>query len=155
MYFLKVNLNPPIDGDDIQVTITVQYLNIKAGEGIPIIDSDTTEVETVYNKDETEEREETQEDDKMPQPNAPRTWSGRNVKLLDGLIAEMTAANGYEIQLTPAEVNYYAATKELRAFGLIGAGLGSGFLNAPKLPIMKFNKAMNKSNSLNCDKAVI
>jgi hypothetical protein len=32
------------------------------------------------------------------------------------------AANHYEIQLTPAEENYYAAMKELGEFGLIGAG---------------------------------
>ena len=46
MYFPKVSLDPPADGDDIRVTITVQHSSIKAGEGEPINDSGTTEVET-------------------------------------------------------------------------------------------------------------
>ena len=46
MYFPKVSLDPPADGDDIRVTITVQPSSIKAGEGEPIDDSGTTEVET-------------------------------------------------------------------------------------------------------------
>jgi hypothetical protein len=39
------------------------------------------------------------------------------------------AANDYNIKLTPAEENYYATMKELSKFGLIGAGIGGGFVN--------------------------
>ncbi len=46
MYFPKVSLDPPADGDDIRVTITVQPSSIKAGEGEPTHASGTTEVET-------------------------------------------------------------------------------------------------------------
>jgi hypothetical protein len=42
MYVPKVSLDPPADGDDIQVTITVQHSSIKAGEGESIDDSNTT-----------------------------------------------------------------------------------------------------------------
>jgi hypothetical protein len=37
MYVPKISLNPPEDGDDIQMSITVQHSSI--GEGIPIVDS--------------------------------------------------------------------------------------------------------------------
>jgi hypothetical protein len=66
MYFPKVTLNPPADCNDIQVTITVQHSSIKAGEGIPIVDSDTIEVDTTdvetVQEDKAVEPDETQED---------------------------------------------------------------------------------------------
>jgi hypothetical protein len=72
------------------------------------------------------------------------------------LIAEMNAAaNDYEVQLTSAEDNYYAARKELGEFGLIDAGIGGGFLNTSKLHVIKFNKAMTKTDKSNWDQAVI
>jgi hypothetical protein len=74
----------------------------------------------------------------------------------DQLIAEMNAAaNDYEVRLTPAEENYYAAKKELGEFGLIGAGIGGGFLNTSELQVMKFDEAMTKSDKSNWDKAVL
>jgi hypothetical protein len=74
----------------------------------------------------------------------------------DRLIAEMNAAaNNYGIRLTLAEENYYAAMKELGEFGLIGAGIGGGFLNTSKLHVMKFDEAMTKSDKPNWDKAVL
>jgi hypothetical protein len=63
------------------------------------------------------------------------------------LITEMdAAANDYEIQLVPAEEKYYSAMKELGEFGLIGAGIGGGFLNTSKLHVMKFDKAMTRQD---------
>jgi hypothetical protein len=159
MYFPKVSLDPPADGDDIQVTITVQHSSIEAGEGEPINDSDTTEVETT--NIETIQRDESKEDEileeqKIPELEGTRTRSERNVKMPDRLIAEMNAAaNNYEIRLTPAEENYYAAMKELRECGLIGAGIGGGFLNISELHVMKFDEAMTKSDKPNWDKAVL
>jgi hypothetical protein len=47
MYFPKVSLDPPADGDDIKVTITIKHSSIEAREGEQIYDSDTTEVETM------------------------------------------------------------------------------------------------------------
>jgi hypothetical protein len=44
--------------------------------------------------------------------------------------------------LTPAEENYYATMKELGEFGLIGAGIGGGFLNTSELHVMKVDEAM-------------
>jgi hypothetical protein len=162
MYFPKIFLDPPADGDDIQVTITVQHSSIKAGEGEPIEDSDTTEVETanietILNDESDESNEdETLEVQEIPELEGTRTRSGRNVKMPDRLIAEMNAAaNDYEIRLTPAEENHYAAMKELREFGLIGAGIGGGFLNTSELHVMKFDEAMTKSDKLNWDKGVI
>jgi hypothetical protein len=82
MHSPKISVTPPADGDDIQVTITVQRSSIEAGEGIPLVDSEATEVETIHkvetvHKDKTEEQEEDLEDhDKIPQLNAPRTRSG-------------------------------------------------------------------------------
>jgi hypothetical protein len=123
MYSPKVSLNPPTDGDDIQVSITVQHSSIEAEEGILIDDSDTTEVETTnietIHDDETVEPNEAQDDEaleeqEIPELEGPRTRSGRNLKMPDRLIAEMNAAaNDYKIRLTPAEENYYAAMKEL------------------------------------------
>jgi predicted HicB family RNase H-like nuclease len=104
MYFPKVSLDPPADGDDIQVTITVQHSSIEVGEGEPINDSDTTEIqapniETIHN-DESEESKEDEalEEQEIPELEGTRTRSGRNVKMPDRLIAEMNAAaNNYEI----------------------------------------------------------
>jgi hypothetical protein len=74
----------------------------------------------------------------------------------DRLIAKMNAAaNHYEIRLTPAEEKNYAAMKELGEFGLIGAGIGGGFLNTSELHVMKFDEAMTKSDKPNWDKAVL
>jgi hypothetical protein len=42
MYFPKISVTPPAEGDAIQVTITVQHSSIEAGEGIPIVDSEAT-----------------------------------------------------------------------------------------------------------------
>jgi hypothetical protein len=68
----------------------------------------------------------------------PRTRLGRNVKIPNRLIAEMNAAaNGYEIKFTPAKENYYAVMKELGELGLIGAGIGGGFINMSELHVMK------------------
>ncbi len=110
MYFPKVSLDPPADGDDIQVTITVQHSSIEVGEGEPIDDSDTTEIETpnieTIHNDESEESKEDEalEEQEIPELEGTRTRSGRNVKMPDRLIAEMNAAaNDYEIGLTPAE----------------------------------------------------
>jgi hypothetical protein len=73
VYFPKVSLDLPSDGDDIQVTITVQHSSIEAGEGEPDDDSDTTEVETVnietiHNDDESDESKEDEalEDQSFP-----------------------------------------------------------------------------------------
>lgn len=63
MYFPRISVTPPVDGNDIQVAIiTFQYSCIKAEEGIPIVDFETTEVDTVHevetvHKEETEELE--------------------------------------------------------------------------------------------------
>jgi hypothetical protein len=74
----------------------------------------------------------------------------------DRLIAEMNpAANDYEIQSTPVEENYYAAMKELGEFGLIGAGIGGGFLNTSELHVMKFDEAITKADKPNWDKVVL
>jgi hypothetical protein len=163
MCFPKVSLDPPADGDDIQVTITVQHSSIKAGEGELIDDSDTTEVETtnietIHNdeSDESKNKDETLEEQEIPELEGTRTRSGRNIKMPDQLIAEMNAAaNDYEIRLTPAEENDYAAMKELGEFGLIGAGVGGGFLNTSELHVMKFDEAMTKSDKPKWDKAVL
>jgi hypothetical protein len=40
MYFPKISLYPPEDGDNIQVSITVQNSSIEAGEGIPSVDEE-------------------------------------------------------------------------------------------------------------------
>jgi hypothetical protein len=110
MYFPKVSLDPPADGDDIQVTINVQHSSIEVGEGEPINDSDTTEIETTNIKtihnDESEASKEDEAlgEEEIPELEGTRTRSGRNVKMSDRLIAEMNAAaNDYEIRLTPAE----------------------------------------------------
>jgi hypothetical protein len=104
MYFPKVSLDPPADCGDIQVTITVQHSSIEGGEGEPINDSHTTEVETMNIKtihndesDESKEDEALEEQD-IPELERTRTRLGRNVKIPDRLIAEMkAAANDYEI----------------------------------------------------------
>jgi hypothetical protein len=44
MNFPKITVTPPADGNDIQVTITVQHSSIEAGEGVPLVDSEATEV---------------------------------------------------------------------------------------------------------------
>jgi hypothetical protein len=126
MYFPKVSLDPPADGNDIQVTITVQHSSIKAGEGEPIDDSDTTivgtmNIEIIHNDESDESKEdEALEEQEISELQGTITRSGRNVKMPDQLIAKMNAAaNHYDIQLTPAEENYYAAMKELGEFGLI------------------------------------
>jgi hypothetical protein len=156
------NTGPPVDGNDIQVTGTFQHSSIEVGEGEPIDDSDTTKVETtnvetIHNDESDESNEdETQEEQEIPELEGTRTRSGRNVKMPDQLIAEMNAAtNDYEIRLTPAEENYYAAMKELGEFRLIGAGIGGGFLNTSELNVMKFDEAMTKSDKPNWDKAVL
>jgi hypothetical protein len=92
MYFPKISLNPPEDGDDIQVSITVQHSSIKAREGTPIVDSDTIEVDTnnvepvhydeTVEPDEAQENE-AQEEDEIPKDEGPRTRSGRNIKIPD------------------------------------------------------------------------
>ena len=64
------------------------------------------------------------------------------------------AANDYEIKLTAAEENYYAAMRELGEFGLIGAGIGGGFENTSELHVMKFDEAMSKDDKSNWDQAV-
>jgi hypothetical protein len=122
MYFPEISLNPPEDGDDIQLSITVQHSSIEAREGTPIVDSNTVEVhtanvETVHNDKTVEPDEdldnEAQEEEEIPKDEGPRTRSGRNKKMPDQLIEEMNAAaNDYEIQLTHAEENYYATMKE-------------------------------------------
>jgi hypothetical protein len=108
MYFPKVTINPPADGNGIQVTITVQqHSSIRAGEEISIVDSNTIEVDEVdttnvatVHEDETVEPDEAQEEDNnIPELERPRTRSRRNVKMPDRLIAEMNAAaNSSEIQ---------------------------------------------------------
>ena len=89
MYFPKVSLDPPADGNDIQVTITVQHSSIEVGEGEPIDDSDTTEIETpnieTIHNDESEESKEDEalEEQEIPEQEGTRTRSGRNVKMPD------------------------------------------------------------------------
>jgi hypothetical protein len=56
--------------------------------------------------------------------------------------------------LNQAEENCYAVMKELGKFGLIGAGIGRGFVNTSELHVMKFNEATSEDDKLNWDKAV-
>ncbi len=71
------------------------------------------------------------------------------------LIEEMNAAaNDYEIALTPAEERYYATMRELGEFGLVGAGIGGGFVNTSELHVMKFNEAMLTGDKKEWNKAV-
>jgi hypothetical protein len=157
MYFPKVLLNPPEDGDDIQVSITVQRSSIEAGERIPNIDSDEDEeVDTSHVESVHEEEADNIDDDQEEEHQGSKTRSGRSVKMPERLIAEMNvAANDYEIQLTPAEENYYAAMKELGEFGLIGAGIGGGFINTSELHVMKYDEAMTKPDKSKWDSALI
>jgi hypothetical protein len=162
MYFPKVTINPPAGGDNIQVSINVQHSSIEAGEGTPIVVSNTTEVETTnvetvhdFEPDENQDDKDLEEQE-IPETEGQRTRSGRNVKLPDRLITKMNAAaNDYEIRLTPAEENYYAAMKEIGEFGLIGAGIGGGFVNTSELHVLKFDEAMTKTDKPNWNKAVL
>jgi hypothetical protein len=71
------------------------------------------------------------------------------------LIEEMNAvANDYEITLTPAEERHYAAMKELDELGLVGAGIGGGFVNTSELHVMRFNEAMLTGDEKEWNKAV-
>jgi hypothetical protein len=167
MYFPKISLYPPEDGDNIQVSITVQNSSIEAGEGIPSVDSDIIEVdntnvetnqddEIVEPDEDLEGEAQAEEEEETPKDEGPRTGSRRNKKMPDRLIAEMNAAaNDYEIRLTHADENCYAAMKELGEFGLIGADIGGGYLNISELNVMKFDEAMTKSDKPNWDKAVL
>jgi hypothetical protein len=84
MYFPKVLLNPPEDGDNIQVSITVQRSSIKAGEGIPNIDSDEDEeVDTSHVESVHDEEADNIDDDQEEEQQGSRTRSGRSVKMPD------------------------------------------------------------------------
>jgi hypothetical protein len=90
-----------------------------------------------------------------PEAEAATTRSGRTIKPPERLIEEIgamaaagaTAAANYEILLTAAEFNYYAAKKEMGEhagkIALNGAGPGGGFKNTNKLHVMKYKQAIN------------
>jgi hypothetical protein len=146
MYFPKMNPVPeiaPSGGDIIIDTGTnrnVPTLEVGEGDGN---DYNDYEVETV-----TEVEEVTTDDDKESEETLPKvTQSGRQVKIPERLIHEMNAAaNDYEIMLSPAEEKYYAAMKEIGEFGLVGAGIGGGYVNTSELHVMKYDEAMTKED---------
>ncbi len=140
MFFPKVTIGDNPNGDDIMVTLQLQRDILEVGEGEGNKDSDDGIADETVNNDDNEVEEDIDnpmEEEEIPKLE-PRTKSGRNVRTPERLIAEMNAAaNDYEIKLTAAEENDYAAMREVGKFGLIGAGiLGGGFDNTSELQVM-------------------
>jgi hypothetical protein len=156
MYFPPIEAVPELapSGGDIIVDTNLERSTLEVGEGEP---SDDYEVETVPEDDgasDDVEEEAERNDDEIPELQ-PRTKSGRKVRMPERLIEEMNAAaNDYEIALTPAEERYYATMRELGEFGLVGAGIGGGFVNTSELHVMKFNEAMLTGDKKEWNKAV-
>jgi hypothetical protein len=75
------------------------------------------------------------EDSNLPDVMPTATRSGRIVQAPIRLIEEInaTTTDTYEIKLTEAETNYYAAMKHFGEVACVGAGIGGGFSNTSEL----------------------
>mmetsp|Transcript_18815 Transcript_18815/g.23344 ORF Transcript_18815/g.23344 Transcript_18815/m.23344 type:complete len:1201 (+) Transcript_18815:436-4038(+) len=91
---------------------------------------------------ETESDKGSQHEDESNEHAVTVTRSGRTVKRkrhydeLNGINCDE-----YEISLSAAEIEFYGAMKELGELGLVGAGIGGGFVNTQELQVMKYKKA--------------
>jgi hypothetical protein len=123
----------------------------RAGEGIQVDDDedDTADVpmteEAVDGNIDQAPAEDDEDDEVAPILQANTTRSGRVVNAPRRLIEEYNAmVVNYEIKLTDAETKYYQAIKNTE-FGMVGAGIGGGFVNTTELHVMKYDEAMKKT----------
>jgi hypothetical protein len=80
-----------------------------------------------------------------------QTWSGRTVKAPRQIIEEIGAST-----LTEPELRYFERLAEYGcvSYGLVGAGIGGGFVDTQELHVMKFNEAMQTRDKNKWLKAV-
>jgi hypothetical protein len=125
------------EGDDVNEEVGEGNINAAAE-----IDDDNGS--SAFSASESEDMEEEE------QIEVEVTRSGRAVKPPTRFIEEIgAAAKQYKIQLTAAEMNYYAAMREFPEgeyspgeIACVGAGLGGGFVNTKELHVMKYKDAM-------------
>lgn len=81
------------------------------------------------------------------------TRSGCPVNKPTRLIEEM-GATVHDIGLSAAEERYYNTMWRLSEHGLVGAGIGGGFVDTSELHVMKYKEAMRGADASKWQKAV-
>jgi hypothetical protein len=81
------------------------------------------------------------------------TRSGRTITKPTRLIEEMRATV-CDIGLTAAEEKYYETMWRISEHGLVGAGIGGGFVDTNELHVMKYKEAMAGQDASKWEKAV-
>ena len=100
-------------------------VNLSAGERDELNGIETGRSENDAETANTEHAKDENDKDNNATPMITR--SGWTVQATSRLIEEMAAViNDYEIKLTDAECNYYAAMKEIGELSCVGAGLSQG-----------------------------
>jgi hypothetical protein len=124
-------------------------VTVEAGEGLN--EQSTDEAESELEVEVKVEADESDEGQTTPHKTPHKTRFGRTIRAPKLLMHEDTneaedemglvlaTQSHYEVCLTTAEEKYYESMNE---FGLVGAGIGGGFLNTNELHVMKYNQAM-------------
>jgi hypothetical protein len=116
----------------------------------------TSGMESYVTKDDDDDDDDEDEDQDQEQDPDPDEDSDQEEDDLDE--SEMSAwLSEVHVVLTPAEEKFYAEMRGLNEYqdlGLIGAGIGGGFVHTSELKVMKYNEAMAGPNKKEWEKAV-
>jgi hypothetical protein len=112
----------------------------------------TSGMESYVTKDDDDDDEdETEDQEQDPDQEADQEEDELDESEMSAWLSEV------DVDLTPAEDKFYAAMRGLNEYqelGLIGAGIGGGFVHTSELKVMKFNEAMAGPNKKEWEKAV-
>jgi hypothetical protein len=69
-------------------------------------------------------------------------------------LIEEIGVTAKDIRLSKAEEKYYERMWKLSEYGLVGAGIGGGFIDTTKLHVMKYKEAMASKDASKWQKAI-